>query len=1105
MPRSIEQLEQAIAALQAQRAVLGDAVVDIALATLQAELAVLHGTAEPTQRLNLVSVLFLDVVGSTALSRELDPEDVQAVMDQALAAFTGIVDQHGGRVLQYAGDSLLAAFGADEVHEDDAERAVLAGLALLHQAQQERARVQAAHGHDNFGVRVGIHSGSVLIGGGVEGEHSIRGSAVNIAARMEQTAPPGALRISHETWHLVRGLFDCEEQAPLRVKGRSDPMLTYLVRAALVSPASEARRGVAGVRVPLVSRDAELARLHAACDGAAAGHSGLVVATVFAEAGLGKTRLLEEFAAGLAERWPGAVRWHAQAAERRRQQPYGLLRELFLARLGLSAIDELAHARQVWLGAAEPVLAHRGSAAVLGHLLGLDFADEPEVQALAGDARALRDRAFFHAVQWLAAAATAATPLVVSLDDLHWADDGSLAFVDHLLQRQSELPVLLLLLTRPRVFERRPAWRTASGPQRQLMEIQPLDASSSRQLALALLQRLPEVPEQLAQVLAGGAEGNPFFMEELVNMLIDQGVIELNRGAGSASWSLHLPGLSGLSGLQLPATLTGVIQARLGTLPHGHRRALQLAAVAGPVFWDQALQVLDMLAVAALGELAARELIRPHEQSRLFGAHEYEFRHHSLHRVAYEGVLKRIKLKAHATLARWLDAQPGREALQDQVAEHHERAGEPEPALRAWQAAAESAQARFAGTEALEHVRRALALADENDFSRRLALLLVRVRALATRAERPQQERTLDEMHGLAEALGDTGWRSEVAIWRSTFHYSGGDALAALDSAQRALALAPEGDSRRRAHALHRAFVALNRLGWHSQAQDTAQQALAQARQGGHLQFEANTLNEMGLSAFGRGELRAAAAHLNDALALHRRTGHLGNVGGTLSNLAFIAMAVGDYDTARQQFEVAREQSARVGQQQNVGIVEINLGIVHLHLGQAEPARAHALHALGLLRASGDRWAEAAALRVAGQAEEALGLAEQARTRYEASRDLFDELQLGHLALEALAALAEEALARGAVAEALGHAQAMLARQAAGAGLAGTDEPLRIPLAIWRALQAAGDPRAPQALADAQRELLSRAAQLADATQREQFLQRVPHHRQIMAAAQVAT
>ena len=198
-----QQLEAAIAALDAQRALLGEAVVDAALGPMRAKLAGLDAapTPEPAQALRQVTILFLDVVGSTALSQHLDPEEIHAVMDGALARCTSVVEAHRGQVLQYAGDNLLAAFGTMEAKEDDAERAVRCGLALLAEGRAFGTEVQEAHGHADFNVRVGIHTGGVLFGGGVDAEGTIRGVTVNIAARMEQmrthwrcrTAPFSAL------------------------------------------------------------------------------------------------------------------------------------------------------------------------------------------------------------------------------------------------------------------------------------------------------------------------------------------------------------------------------------------------------------------------------------------------------------------------------------------------------------------------------------------------------------------------------------------------------------------------------------------------------------------------------------------------------------------------------------------------------------------------------------------------------------------------------------------------------------------------------------------------------------------------------------------------
>ena len=255
-------LSKAIAALEAQRPVLGSAIVDAALAPLLAQQQATHRTAPPRRR--QVSVLFLDVVGSTALSQTIDPEDLLDIMDSALQSFSARVAERGGKVLQYAGDSLLAAFGAETAREDDAERAVLAGLDLLAEARLQAERIERTHGQSGFQVRVGIHTGHVLLGGGVDDEGTIRGFTVNIAARLEQTAPPGSLRISQETWRHVRGVFDFEAQPPLQVKGQDEPLRTWLVLRAKPRAFRVATRGIEGTETPLVGRDAELAQLVAA-------------------------------------------------------------------------------------------------------------------------------------------------------------------------------------------------------------------------------------------------------------------------------------------------------------------------------------------------------------------------------------------------------------------------------------------------------------------------------------------------------------------------------------------------------------------------------------------------------------------------------------------------------------------------------------------------------------------------------------------------------------------------------------------------------------------------------------------------------------------------
>ena len=225
------QLESAIAALETQRATLGDSVLDLATAPLRARLAALLRPAGLKHR--LVTVLFADVVGSTAMANGMDAEDTLGLLSSALRRMAALIEAHQGRVLRFTGDGVKAAFGMDETREDDAERAVRAGLAILAAGREQAEVALRLHGIADFAVRVGVHSGDVALGAGVEDDNTAMGAAVNIAARMEQHAPPGGLRISQDTWSQVRGLFELDAQPPLQVKGIEAPMQTWLVRAAL--------------------------------------------------------------------------------------------------------------------------------------------------------------------------------------------------------------------------------------------------------------------------------------------------------------------------------------------------------------------------------------------------------------------------------------------------------------------------------------------------------------------------------------------------------------------------------------------------------------------------------------------------------------------------------------------------------------------------------------------------------------------------------------------------------------------------------------------------------------------------------------------------------
>jgi class 3 adenylate cyclase/tetratricopeptide (TPR) repeat protein len=707
--KDIEDLRAAIAALEGQRATLGDAVLDLATAPLRQRLASQQRPAGLQHR--QVTVLFADVVGSTRMASGLEAEDTLELLSGTLSRMATLIEAHQGRVLRFTGDGVKAAFGTDEAREDDAERAVRAGLAIVRAGREQALAALQAHGIADFAVRVGVHTGDVALGAGVEADNTAMGAAVNIAARMEQSAPPGALRISHDTWNHVRGLFDVDEQPPLQVKGVDAPMQTYLVRAALDRRVAGVERGLQGLTTPMMGRQDELQRLLRAV--ARARETGQLQAlTLLGDAGLGKSRLLRELVAALAHDAPRVLAVRSQPDGMLR--PWGLLRSLLATQFGVADTDSVDAARHkvvdglaAWLGEQGERQAH-----LIGQLSGLDFGDSPHVRGL--DPRSLRDQAFAAFRAYLQAlAARGETPLML-VEDLHWADDGSLDLLTHLREHGAELPLALVMTARPALLTRRPDW----GLDGSIVPLTPLAAAHSDQLLQALLQRLDGVPAKLTELIVGQAEGNPYYMEELVRRLIDVGVIAVD----GPRWTLRE---ARLQNLRLPGTLVGLLQARLDALPSGERLAARQASVIGHVFWDDALQALNAQAPQALPGLQREGFVRAHETSDFEGTTERRFDHHLLHQVTYDTLLKAERRLGHGAAARWLiERTKGRGAeFMAMTGEHAERAGDTALAIDCFEQAGREAQKRFANTAAESWLHRALGLLGESDPGRRFDLL----------------------------------------------------------------------------------------------------------------------------------------------------------------------------------------------------------------------------------------------------------------------------------------------------------------------------------------------------------------------------------------------
>ncbi|MEO8061017.1 MAG: adenylate/guanylate cyclase domain-containing protein [Burkholderiales bacterium] len=1060
----------------------------------------------PPQR-RQVSVLFLDIVGSTALIGQLDPEDVSEVMDGALRRFSEVVQARGGRVLQYAGDSLLAAFGADHAREDDAERAVHAGLDMLAAARMHAAQVRRDHGLGGFDIRVGVHTGHVLLGGGVDEDGTIRGYTVNIAARLEQSAPAGMLRISQDTWRQVRGVFDAQAQPPLRVKGHDETLVTYLVSGARPLAGRTPGRGIEGVAGAFIGRDAELARLLAAFERTAAG-DGLQAMTLLAEAGLGKSRLLHELQLRLAAHTQRCWLLQARSQPGSLQQPYALLRDVLAGRLQIADSDSGEVARGRLVQGLLPFFAADGEAAalrqaeLLGQLIGMDFSASPRLAAVMRDPRLLRDGAIAALATYLQRlAASDGSPVVLLLDDLQWSDDASLDLLEQLRLR-TELPLTVVLAARPALVERRAGW--GQGWERhETLALAPLNAADRRVLLRTLLQRVQDAPAELLAMIDNQAEGNPYYAEELVQMFIDIGAID----TAGEPWRVRT---DRLAGARVPGTLVGVLQARLDALAATERHAMQAASIVGPVFWDDALRALDAAATEALPELQRKAMVHLRPVSAFEGTREEGFHHHLLHQVTYDTLLKAERRAGHAQAARWLAERVG-DRMAEYLAltgEHYERAGDAARAIDWLERAAVAAEERFANTMALATLARLLAMPELDDPRRRFALLGKQSNIADLVGDRVLQASALDIRWQIAEALDDDALRAHVMALRALLSDRLGHLSEAYDLAERAAAIA-EGSGNAVPAAL-----GYGELGWlHLQrgaigeAEASFRSGLRWARRAALEMKQATddtyepmllTMTATALSA--KHDYEGALSALREGLALAQARHRVRTLCGCHDWLVDVALKLFDLPLAQAHTDALAEAAQQVGSAALIVQARVWRAEIALRAGRHAEAAVLAQACAEAAQKQGDPKMAGFALGIAGEAYAANGQTALAREMHQLSHDSHARAEQDFERLANRLLIADTWRAEGNVARALAQLEPEMAALEARDALGTSNRRVTARMAAWRVLAAAADRRATQQLEWVKADLDQTVSQIRDPAVRDRILTAPPLHRDITAA-----
>jgi predicted ATPase len=739
----------------------------------------------------------------------------------------------------------------------------------------------------------------------------------------------------------------------------------------------------------------------------------------------------------------------------------------------------------------------------IGYLVGFDLPHSPHLAGAVDDARQTHRQAQNHLMQ-LFVHALRRYPVIIELQDIQWADESSLDTINRLVTQNTDLRLLVICLARPELYERRPTWGSGQ-PFHTRLDLRPLSNRESRRLVEEVLQKADTVPDSLRELIVDQAEGNPFYIEELIKVLIEDHVIVKEEPA----WRIEM---GRLSGVRIPSTLTSLIQARLDNLFPAERIVLQRAAVIGRIFWDSAvhaLSVADTLVIdvdATLNTLAERELVHIREESAFAGTREFIISSGVLRDVVYEGILGRQRRTYHALVAKWLIECSGdrTDEFAGLISSHLEQASELEQAVIFLRRAGEQAAAQYASAEAISYLNHALDLKAEGAPSDCYALLMALYRVYEMTGNYPAASVAAQGAMSMAQACRDI--ISEAAgllSWGEVLWHQGAyaqaqhrleqalDLVRAVQSDPSSEHLPAEPLYSALARDFHGFFVPFRwRLG---------PAALSRA-------LEADSLRTLGIIANARGEYTRAGEYHRQALQIFRQLGDHRGQARVLHNLGNVHRNQGDYTGARAHFSQALQIYHEViGDVGGECLALACLGLIDHNEGHDQRAREKCRQALQTTQDTGDRHVQGYALTFLGHA--LVGLAQQsndgeaalawAKEAYEQAIILREELAQRHMAMECRAGLARVLLAQGSPEQARRHVDEILHYLETGT-LDGTVEPLQVYLTCYHVLRAEGAARADEILTDAYDLLQERAWQIVDEALRRSYLEDVSAHREIV-------
>jgi class 3 adenylate cyclase/tetratricopeptide (TPR) repeat protein len=818
----------------------------------------------------VVTILFADLVDSTVLGDNRDPEELRAAVRPQIARMRTELERFGGTFEKYVGDAVMAVFGAPVAHEDDAERAVRAALAI-------RDAIE--------GVKVAVNSGEAVVqleARSGAGEGIATGDVVTTTFRIEEAAVPASVLVGESTFRATQDAIEYGERKVLHAKGKAHPIAVYEARRAT----TELRPAYRGPPLaPLVGRKEELALIIGTLARARRDRT-VQLLTLVGVPGIGKSRLVWELQRTFADE-PNHVTWR-----RGRCLPYGdgvtywALGEMVKAQAGILETDDSQTAAAKLARSARDVVAISTEAAwVESHLRPL--------LALQGDVGGRRDEAFAAWRRYFEALAESG-PLLLVFEDLHWADDGLLDFIDHVADWSIERPIVLLCTARPELRERRATWGARTNAATILLP--PLSPAETGTL-VELLLRQTRVPKKLRAAVLSRAEGNPLYAEEFVRMLVDRGLLVRNGGG----WELRD------HDLPVPDSVQAIIAARLDTLPIDEKAVVRDASVVGRGFWPNAVAAVCGFATEDvqmhLRSLERKELVRRLGSSAFAGETQYSFHHALVRDVAYAQIPRAERADKHRLTAEWIEALGRPQDHSETIAHHYlqaldyarhagqDESGFAERARSALREAGDRALALNSFTSAERFYAAAVDLSDEASPELLFRLGSARFRAVGTGGE------VLEQAHRQLLERGDVELAAEAKVMLAEETWMQGRPDAGFEHLENAAALLRDGPATRsKAYVLCSLARFLRNDGRDEEAIEAAREAYAMAEQLGLDELCANAMCTLGVARAETGDL-GGVADLERSIEIAQAAGSPESVRAFL-NLGSILARLGDLPRA---------------------------------------------------------------------------------------------------------------------------------------------------------------------------------------------------------------